>query len=113
MSTKIASNETGKSVEVTGNATGTGFLVPNAREIMVVKGMLLHGDGNTGTTSIVTSSGRLLLKLYHSNQSAVSPQGRTNIRLSDGETIGYVVEGRNGGNKTFIGVSVEREKIIP
>lgn len=111
MSTSIVTNETGKSVEVTGNATVTDFITPNAKETLIVKGMLLHGEGNTGTTSLVTSTGRLLLKLYHSNQSAVSPQGRTNIRLSAGETIGYVVEGRNAGNRTFIGISVERENI--
>lgn len=110
MGVELVTNEQGTSREITGNSN-TVVLTPPQNCRFVVKGLLLNGEGNTGTSSIVGSSGRILLKLYHSNQSTVNPAGRTHIDLNVGETISFVTEGRGAGNRTFAGVSVEIEEV--
>jgi len=109
----VLSNEDGKSVEFVGDNTLNGFIQPAANERIIVKGMLISGDGNNGITRITTSTGKVLLALYHSVNAQLSPSGRTHLILEVGEEINIVSSSRGPTNNTFVGISVEREFIFP
>lgn len=111
MAVQIQTNETGKATELTGDQTVNGFIDPSPNEYLIVKGMLIGGQGNTGECRIETSEGRLLLVLYNSIQNQIAPAGRTHIDLNPGESIKLLTTGRGPGDKTFFGVSVERQGV--
>ncbi len=96
----------GKSQEITGNADIVDFIpAPVTGKRLLVKGLLIHGEGNNGETHIESSDqSRHLLTLYHANSSNLTPSGEVNLVIPSGQGVRVRTISRNV-SKTFIGIS--------
>ena len=90
-------------VEVTGNQD-IDFITPPAGLRVVVKGITIVAEGNSGDISIATSGGKVLLPLYVSNFSRAGTSSALNIVLDPEEVVKIVTTGRDS-NRSFVGVT--------
>lgn len=95
-----------KAQEITDDQTLTDFIAaPGALKHIIVKGALIHGDGNSGITKIhSTDNSKTILVLYHANSSNIAPSGEINVICPVNNGITITSTGR-AGKQTFIGIS--------
>ena len=79
------------------------FITPQSGNRLIIKGVTIIGDGNSGTIKLV-SGDRIILPLYLSNFSRSGTSGALNIELETDQSISILAEGR-GTSISFAGVS--------
>lgn len=96
----------GKTEEVTGDVDIVSWLsAPPIGKQLIIKGGLIHGEGNAGETHIESSNqAQHLLTLYHANSSNLAPSGEINVIIDEGQGIRIRTQDR-AGKRTFIGIS--------
>ena len=101
-----SANETGSSTIVIGNAVDTTYISPPSGKRLVVKGLFVNGNGNSGTATVESSTGTILIKSYFANNtSGVAPSDTVNLVLDTDATIVLRTVGRGATDETFFGVS--------
>lgn len=89
-------------LEVTGNVTETLILGEADKEI-VIKGMLISGEGNVGEAKIV-AGGNTLLPLYFSNATHITASNALHLVIPPATDVELITTDR-GGNESFAGVT--------
>lgn len=103
-----SANETGKSIIIVGNAVNATFITPTSGKRLVVKGMFINGNGNSGTATIEGAvSGEIFIKSYFANNtSGIAPSDTVNLVLGVDESVLLRTVARGATDETFFGVSV-------
>lgn len=95
-----------KSHTFLGNLTGYELLAPASVNFLVLKGLTMLGDGNTGTVKVLRGSNSVcILPLYMSAQVRSSPSSGFNLVLNVNEKVLITSTGRGDTSETFVGIS--------
>lgn len=95
-----------KSYLFIGNVTDYEFLIPKSGCYIVVKGITIIGDGNTGNVKLFRElNDQCILPAYFSAQVKNSASSALNIILGVNEKLLVTSVGRGDTSESFIGVS--------
>ena len=92
--------------EITGNTDGDITLITaSENEIIIIKGILIIGNGNQGTAKVIGADDQTLLPCYFSlfNRAATSQNLR--IQLDSGKHVKLRASGRGSSDETFVGIT--------
>ena len=94
------------SVIVTGDVTEQEFVTHSNGNRIIVKGITIVGEGNTGEAKIFRSSNdQCILPVYFAVGARSSTSSALNIVLDIGEDLYITTTDRGSGNETFFGIS--------